>query len=177
MKKLLWLLPLIAFLMLVVLLWRGLSLNPRFIPSELINKPLPVFTLPSVVSEKPFSSTDLKGKVTVLNIWATWCMKCRIEHTTLMDIAAQYQVPLYGISYKDDITRAQAWLKTFGNPYKEIGLDAQGKVAIQLGVYGTPETFIIDKHGIIRDKHIGVITLNTWQKTLWPLIQKWQRAA
>lgn len=166
-------LPLIIFAALAFFLWRGLSLNPRHLPSALINKPAPQFQLATV--ETPgatFSKKDLLGQVSLVNVWATWCVACREDHPVLMDIAAHSDVPIYGLDYKDDQKKAQQWLKVFGNPYQKIGFDASGNTAINWGVYGTPETFLVDKHGVIRYKQIGPMTHQVWQEKFLPLIKQ-----
>lgn len=165
--------PLIVFILLGVFLWRGLSLHPHRIPSALINKPAPVFTLSDVENTaNTFSNKDLIGHVSLVNVWASWCISCRVEHPVLVDIARTSHVPIYGIDYKDSRVNARHWLKTYGNPYTKIGFDPHGNVAINWGVYGTPETFVIDKHGIIRDKFIGPITPNDWKEKLLPEVEK-----
>ena len=137
------LLPLLVFVILVVFLWRGLYRDPHTIPSPLINKSLPSFNL----------LQDFKGHVTLLNVFASWCLSCHTEHPILMDIAHSGEVVVYGLDYKDSHLAEENWLKKYGNPYQKIVDDPDGTLAINLGVYGTPETFIIDRAGIIRDKY------------------------
>jgi len=168
--------PFIIFLGLVVLLWSGLSLNPRKIPSALLNKSAPAFHLTTLFDEKtPFTQQDLQGKVSLVNVWASWCVACRDEHPILMEIARQNRVPIFAIDYKDKRAAAKQWMQKFGNPYKKIGFDGKGDVAINWGVYGTPETYLVDQHGIIRYKHVGPMTLTIWQKEFLPRIKKLQK--
>ena len=164
-------LPLILFLFIVLLLWHGLRLHPNQIPSPLINKPAPTFQLPTLFDSKKVTSTkDFLGHVTLVNVWATWCAACGDEHALLLQLAQQEQLFFYGLNYKDDSSLAKKWLTTQGNPYQIVAVDQFGKIAIDWGVYGTPETFVLDKKGIIRYKLIGAIDENTWQTTLKPLI-------
>ena len=157
----------------IILLGRGLSLHPTLVPSPLVNKPAPNFELPTLFDEKKITSNhDLFGHVTLLNIWATWCVACAEEHAFLMELAQKKQFALYGLNYKDNPDAAKKWLKQYGNPYQRIAIDPNGTAAIDWGVYGTPETFIIDQNGIIRYKQIGPITADSWEKTLRPLIEK-----
>lgn len=153
------LLPLVIFIAIFLLLWRGLSLHPNQVPSPLIGKPAP-------------SNQDFIGKVTLVNVWASWCATCVEEHEVLMKLAKTEHIDLYGLNYKDDLTAAKAWLKQHGNPYSRIVYDKEGTIAIDWGVYGTPETFIIDKQGIIRYKYIGAITWDVWVNELKPVIEK-----
>jgi cytochrome c biogenesis protein CcmG, thiol:disulfide interchange protein DsbE len=171
--RLLLLVPLLFLSALGIVLWRGLSLNPRQLPSPLVNKPIPAFSLPNLLQpQQAFASSALNGQIALLNVWATWCISCRVEHPVLVDIAKRQHIPIYSLDYKDSRVAASEWLHQFGNPYRAIGFDHDGKVAINLGVYGTPETFIIDQHGIIRYKHIGPITEDVWQTEVMPEIQK-----
>jgi cytochrome c biogenesis protein CcmG, thiol:disulfide interchange protein DsbE len=166
-------LPLILFIVLLVFLGIGLGLNPREVPSPLINKPAPAFNLPLLEqSEKMLSQKDLLGKVWVLNVWASWCVACRVEHPLLVDFAKTGAVPMYGLNYKDKREDAIRWLNNFGNPYEHSLVDAEGLVGIDFGVYGVPETFVIDKTGVIRLKHIGPVTVDVLQGTILPLVRK-----
>jgi cytochrome c biogenesis protein CcmG/thiol:disulfide interchange protein DsbE len=150
--------PLVLFLALAALLYKGLALNPREVPSPLIGKPTPEFTLPELKdTSRQLSHSDFLGKVSLLNVWATWCVSCRAEHPLLMQLARQ-GVIIYGLDYKDSREDAKRWLQRFGDPYVANAFDADGRVGIDWGVYGTPETFVIDQHGIIRHKHIGPLT-------------------
>ena len=166
--------PLLLFLALAGLLYKGLSLDPHRVPSPLIGKPAPAFSLPRL--QQPgavLSSDDLKGKVSLLNVWATWCVACRAEHPLLVQLARQ-GVPIYGLNYKDKRPDAQRWLQRYGNPYLANAFDADGRVGIDWGVYGTPETFVIDKHGVIRFKQIGPLTREVIDRTLLPLLKRLQ---
>jgi len=168
--------PLLAFLALTALLYKGLSINPRTIPSPLIDKPAPAFRLPALKHPEQFiSNADFQGKVTLLNVWATWCVACRQEHQNLVQLRKQ-GVRIYGLNYKDKRPAAEQWLQQFGNPYIANAFDADGRVGINWGVYGTPETFVIDKQGIIRHKYIGPITLNAIQNEILPLVKQLREA-
>ena len=164
-------LPLGVFAALVLLLGMGLSLNPREVPSPLIGKPAPPFQLPLLHQpEQSFSPRDMQGKVWVLNVWASWCAACREEHPVLTDFARSGETPLYGLNYKDQRNDAIAWLRRYGDPYAASIVDADGRVGIDYGVYGVPETYVIDKQGVIRYKRIGVVTPEIVQKKIAPLI-------
>jgi cytochrome c biogenesis protein CcmG/thiol:disulfide interchange protein DsbE len=168
MKRLLMLLPLAAFLLLAVFLYRGLYLDPAELPSALIDKPFPAFNLPSVEDpQKMLSAADIKGPALV-NVWATWCVSCKVEHPVLNELSKR-GVTIYGVNYKDERAAAQKWLKEFHNPYTLNIDDAQGTLGLDLGVYGAPETFLVDGQGIIRHKFVGVIDEQVWQKQLAPL--------
>ena len=166
--------PLTVFLVLVAFLGIGLTLNPRELPSPLIDKPLPQFSLPQLSEpQKVFTAADMKGKVWMLNVWASWCVACRIEHPVLVELSkTDKSVLIYGLNYKDKREDALQWLTRFGNPYAESISDTQGLVGIDLGVYGVPETFIIDKQGVIRHKQTGPITPEVLQDTILPLMRK-----
>ena len=164
--------PLVLFLALAALLYKGLALNPREVPSPLIGKPAPEFSLPELKdTSRQLSHSDFLGKVSLLNVWATWCVSCRAEHPLLMQLARQ-GVTIYGLDYKDNREDAKRWLQRFGDPYVANAFDADGRVGIDWGVYGTPETFVIDQRGIIRHKHIGPLTEEAIQREILPLIQK-----
>lgn len=170
MKRLILLLPLAIFLGIAVFLYRGLFLDPAELPSALIGKPLPAFSLPSVDEPgRTFTVADLKGPALV-NVWATWCVACKVEHPVLNDLAGR-GVTLYGVNYKDDTAAAQKWLKEFHNPYRLNVSDAQGTLGLDLGVYGAPETFLIDKQGVIRHKYVGVIDERVWREQIAALYQ------
>jgi cytochrome c biogenesis protein CcmG/thiol:disulfide interchange protein DsbE len=139
----------------------------------LIGRPAPKFTLPALEDPKvTISNADLKGKVSLVNVWATWCVSCRAEHKELMRLAKVDGVRILGLNYKDDREDAKRWLQIYGNPYVANAFDADGRVGIDWGVYGTPETFLVDRKGIIRYKQIGPIDQQVWEKTLRPLIDK-----
>ena len=149
-------LPLAIFFGLVFFLWRGLSLDPRTIPSALINKPAPDFSLPQLQTpDKKLSAADMRGQVWVLNVWGSWCVSCRYEHPVLNELAKQQLVPIIGLNWKDKPEDATAWLARFGNPYQTSVTDRDGRVAIDYGVYGAPETYIIDRQGILRRKFVS----------------------
>lgn len=167
------LVPLGIFAALVALLWAGLYLNPREVPSPLIGKPAPEFVLPQLQdSARQIGSKDLLGKVTLLNVWASWCVACREEHPLLVALARTGQVNIYGLNYKDTRQEALRWLNQLGNPYVVSAFDEQGNVGIDYGVYGVPETYIIDRAGIIRHKIIGPLTEENLRNTVLPLVRK-----
>lgn len=166
------LLPFLVFAGLVVFLWRGLSLDPKNLPSVQLGQPVPVFNLPVLNEDtKQFGSDILRGQVSLLNVWASWCEACVQEQYFLTTLAKQ-GMPIFGINYKDDSGQATHWLKEWGNPYKMIGADKDGKVAIDLGVYGAPETFLIDKNGIIRYRHAGILDEQSWIAEFAPRIRE-----
>lgn len=167
------LLPLVVFVVLVIFLGVGLTLNPRQVPSPLIDKPAPAFHLPQLFdANKTLSSRENLGKVWMLNVWASWCVACRDEHPVLVELSKLGIVPIYGLNYKDQRDTAMQWLKQFGNPYETSIVDADGKVGIDYGVYGVPETYVIDKQGIIRYKHIGPVTIESLKNKILPLIKE-----
>ncbi len=169
------LLPLTIFGIMVGFLAVGLTLNPREIPSPLVGKAAPVFSLPQLhEQDKVFSPDDMKGKVWLLNFWASWCSGCRTEHPVLMDLANSGLVPIYGVDYKDQRGEALAWLEEWGNPYPIVAVDTAGKVGIDYGVYGVPETYVIDKQGLIRYKQIGPLDDETVEKKILPLVKELQ---
>lgn len=169
--------PLGLFAVIFIFLWRGLSIDPHTIPSPLMNQPVPQFALLNLTNEKiPFTTNNLRGQVSLVNVWATWCLTCRAEQPLLMDLARSHTVAIYGIDYKDDLTQAQQWLTQYGNPYRMLGFDADGKTSINLGVYGTPETFLVDKNGVIRYKLIGQLTPVVWQKQIMPMVKQLQNS-
>lgn len=170
-----YLIPLGIFAVLVVFLGIGLGLNPREVPSPLIDKPTPPFELAQLHQpEKMFASNDMLGKVWLLNVWASWCVSCREEHPVLMELAKRNVVPVYGLNYKDKQPDALAWLQQFGNPYRSSMVDSDGRVGIDYGVYGVPETFVIDKTGVIRYKQIGPVTSKALEEKILPLVKKLQ---
>ena len=168
-----YLVPLILFIALGVFLAMGLNRDPKLVPSPLIGKPAPQFTLQTLKAEdKTLSNADLRGKVVLVNVWASWCLECRTEQPFLMQVARDGTVPIFGLNYKDDRPDALRWLNDYGDPYTIIGFDQAGKVGIDWGVYGVPETFVLDKHGIIRHKVVGPITPQRWTDEVLPLIKK-----
>jgi cytochrome c biogenesis protein CcmG, thiol:disulfide interchange protein DsbE len=169
------LIPLGVFVLLLGLLAVGLRLDPREVPSPLLDKPAPPFTLPQLADpQRMFSQRDMLGKVWMLNVWASWCVSCRDEHPVLVELARSKLVPLYGLNYKDQRDEAQAWLKRFGNPYELSIVDREGRIGIDYGVYGVPETYVIDKQGVIRYKQIGPVTREVLEKRILPLVRKLQ---
>lgn len=171
------LLPLGLFAALVVFLGIGLGLNPREVPSPFIGKPAPAFQLTQLHEPgKTISPKDMVGQVWLLNVWASWCVSCRVEHPVLMDLARQGVVPILGLNYKDGREAGIGWLRQFGNPYTVSGFDADGRVGIDYGVYGVPETFVIDKLGVIRMKHIGPVSTDDINQKILPLIKELTRA-
>ncbi|WP_341677472.1 DsbE family thiol:disulfide interchange protein [Niveibacterium sp. SC-1] len=171
-KKLL-LIPLALFVVLLGFLAVGLRRDPHEIPSPLVGKPAPGFSLPRLEApEQHFAPADLKGKVWLLNVWASWCVSCRDEHPVLVEFAGRNLVPVVGLDYKDNPTDAQAWLARFGNPYGMVAVDAEGRIGIDYGVYGVPETYVIDKQGVIAHKHIGPLTAEVIEQEILPLIRK-----
>lgn len=173
MNRLAVILPLAIFILLVIVLAVGLTLKPREVNSPFIGKPAPDFSLPRL--HKPneqISLVDLKGKVVLVNVWGSWCPACRDEHGLLVEIANSDLVPIYGLNWKDTREKALYWLQQLGDPYTAVAFDQDGRVGIDWGVYGAPETFVLSKDGIVAHKHIGPITTEVWRDTLWPLIQK-----
>jgi len=171
MNRFLW--PLGLFIVLAGFLAFGLKLDPREVPSPLIDKPAPAFTAPLL--SKPdvtMGKQDLAGKVWLLNVWASWCVACRDEHPVLVDFAKRGVVPVYGLNYKDQRPAAFSWLRQGGNPYVDSFFDADGRIGIDYGVYGVPETFVIDRQGMIRYKHIGALTPEVLRDKIEPLIRK-----
>ena len=173
-SKLRFLTPLIIFGVIAAFLYKGLYLDPRAIPSPLIDKPAPEFTLPRLLGEpgQTISTADLKGKVWLFNVWASWCVSCRAEHEVLVQLARSGQVDIYGLNYKDTDGAAKAWLNKLGNPYVANAVDAEGRVGIDWGVYGVPESFLVDKKGIIRYKHTGPVTHQSLREQVLPMIEK-----
>src|SRR3990172_1123859 len=171
------LVPLAVFLVVGVFLAVGLTLNPREIPSPLIGKLVPEFSLPPVQGRTlGLSSADLRGQVSLVNVFASWCVACREEHPVLMGLREKGIVPIHGLNYKDKPDDAQAWLNQLGDPYTRTGADISGRVAIDWGVYGVPETFVIDREGRIVHKHIGPITPEALRDTIMPIINKLQKS-
>lgn len=172
-KALRFILPLAIFLAIAFFLWRGLSLNPREVPSPLIGKPVPAFSVPLLSdSSKVLSSTELRGKVYLLNVWGSWCVSCREEHPVLVELAKKGAIPIYGLNWKDKHEDAVTWLARFGDPYVASGVDRDGKVAIDFGVYGAPETYLVDREGVIRFKQTGPLTRKVWEERIAPLAAK-----
>ena len=168
MKRFLW--PLGIFILLVGFLAVGLRLNPREVPSPLVGKPAPAFELPVLQQEgKRFVPADMRGKVWLLNVWASWCASCRDEHPLLVELSRKGVLPLLGLNYKDRGEDALRWLKQFGDPYQLSVVDADGRIGIDYGVYGVPETYLIDAEGVIRYKQIGPLTAAILEQKILPL--------
>ena len=171
------LVPLLLFFALVGFLAMGLKLDPHEVPSPLINKPTPAFKVPQLAQAgSTFSPEDVKGKVWVLNVWASWCSACREEHPALVELGRSQVAPLIGLDYKDKREDALALLKIQGDPYQLSAFDADGRVGIDYGVYGVPETYVIDKQGVIRYKRIGPITRELLESTIYPLVEKLKKS-
>ena len=167
------LLPLILFVVLAGFLLIGLFRDPHEIPSPLINKSAPDFQLPQLQqATATFSAKEMRGKVWLLNFWGTWCVACREEHPLLVQYAKTGVVPIYGVDYKDERAAALQWLDEFGNPYTLTAFDVDGRISIDYGVYGAPETYLIDRKGVIRFKQIGPITEDVWQNKILPLAKQ-----
>ncbi len=167
------LIPLGIFAVLVIFLGIGLTLDPKEVPSPLIDKPAPAFDLPRLYDENArISVDDMKGKVWLLNVFASWCVSCRAEHRVITAFANSGLVEIVGLNYKDAEADAKAWLAQLGNPYSAVAVDADGRVGIDWGVYGVPETFVIDRKGIIRYKNIGPVTVQSLNETIRPLVER-----
>ena len=173
MKKLVLITPLLVFAGVAVAFGFALTRDPSRIPSQLIDRPLPEFDLPAIQGyTEGLSSEEFKGKVTLLNVWGSWCIACKVEHPLLMELARADEALIYGLNWKDKPGDGAAWLARFGDPYARIGDDQEGRVILDLGVTGAPETFIVDQDGMVRYKHIGPITRDDWNDTLKPLIDQ-----
>ncbi len=168
-------LPLGIFAVLALLFWQGLSLDPTYMPSALIDRPVPQFSLSTIENpDRMVSQAELKGKVSLVNVWATWCITCKAEHAELLAIS-RTGIPIYGINYKDDRQQAEKWLAKLGNPYVFNLADEDGRLGLDLGVYGAPETYIVDANGVIRYRHVGQITASEWETVLKPIVEQLQR--
>ena len=173
-----YLIPLGLFLVLVVFLAIGLTRGDDRdkLPSALLNKPAPAFRLPQLNDPaKTFSAEEMRGKVWLLNVWASWCVACRDEHPHLLDYERSGVVPIYGLNYKDERQDALSWIQELGDPYVLSAVDLDGRVGIDYGVYGAPETYVIDKNGTIRLKHVGPIMPDVWSEKILPLVQELNR--
>jgi cytochrome c biogenesis protein CcmG/thiol:disulfide interchange protein DsbE len=165
-------LPLVILVGLVVAFWVGLHRNPTLVPSPLIGKPAPAFDLPSLANpDQRITSEVLKGQVSLVNVWASWCVACREEHPVLMAFSQQHELPIIGLDYKDQRDSATQWLDKLGDPYTTVAFDADGKVGLDWGVYGAPETYLVDADGVIRCKHIGPVTPDYLNDTLVPMVK------
>ena len=164
--------PLIIFVFLIIFLGIGLFTHKDELPSALINTPLPEFSLPALKSNTPFTPDDFKGHYSLLNIFASWCVSCHVEHPTLLRFSKTEKLPIYAISWKDKPEDTKRWLQEFSNPYTKIGVDIKGRVIIDLGVTGAPETFLINPEGLIIYKHLGPLTQDVLEDIIFPLTQK-----
>ena len=163
--------PLAVFVVLALFFWRGLSLNPNDMPSALLNKPVPKFSLPRLENAQEIrTQTLVQGKVTLLNFWATTCVTCREEHAFLNQLKNQ-GVHIVGVDYEDNTADAQRWIAQLGNPYDDIIVDEDGRLGLDLGVFGMPETYVIDKQGVIRYKHIGDLNQKVWDETIQSIVK------
>lgn len=173
MRRLIYLLPLVVFAAVGIYFFFGLQRDPKMIPSALIDKPVPEFTLAALPGrDRGLVSADLKGSVQLVNVFASWCVPCRVEHPLLMQLAKEGTVPIRAINYKDKPEDALAWLKRHGDPYTAIGVDLDGRVGIDWGVYGVPETFLVDRDGRIRYKHVGPLTPDDLERKILPMIRE-----
>jgi cytochrome c biogenesis protein CcmG/thiol:disulfide interchange protein DsbE len=166
------LLPLGVFLALAIALAAGMGRDPRALPSPLLGQPAPAFELPLLEGDgRSIRASDMRGKVWLLNVWASWCTPCQLEHPVLVDFAARSRTPVLGLNYKDQPEAARQWLARLGNPYLATGVDADGRTGIDFGVYGVPETFVIDKRGVVRYKQIGPLTPELIATRILPLLK------
>ena len=172
-KRFLW--PLALFIVLVGFLFAGLKRDPSLVPSPLIGKPAPAFDLPRLEGDARFSPQDMLGKVWIFNVWASWCVACREEHPVLLALSRENIVPIVGLNYKDQPADAKLWLQRHGDPYGHSAVDADGRVGIDYGVYGVPETYVIDRSGVIRFKNVGPVTREVLDEQIRPLLKELQR--
>lgn len=171
------LIPVGMFVLLAVFLWRGLYLEPQKLPSTQIGHALPAFNLPLLGNNGQVLTPDMmQGQFALVNVWASWCAACIDEQVFLLNLAKQ-NVPIYGINYKDNSANAEQWLREWGNPYRMVGEDKHGETAIDLGVYGAPETFLVDAQGIIQYRHAGILDEASWQKEFLPRIEALRKSA
>lgn len=179
MRRLIYLLPMLVLVVLAGFFMRGLTLNPREIPSVLIDRPVPEMALaplPGRGANSGLSTADLKGRVSLVNIFGSWCIACVQEHPMLIEIKRSGRVPIHGVDWRDDPVEGAKWLKKNGDPYERVGADPPpGRAAVDFGVTGAPETFVVDKAGVIRYKHIGPITPAVWEKTLLPIVRELEK--
>lgn len=164
--------PIGVFIALIAVLAVGLKLDPRLVPSPLIGKPLPAFSLPALNDDTQLSAESLHGSPLLLNVWASWCAACRVEHPLLVELARSGRVPIVGLNYKDTRGDALAWLDRYGNPYERTVFDQEGRLGLDLGVYGVPETFVLDRHGVIRYKQVGPVSREILDDVILPLIDE-----
>lgn len=167
------LIPLLVFVALAVVLAIGLGRDPHAVPSPLVGRPAPEFVAPRLHEpEATLSRADLLGQVAVMNVFASWCLECRLEHPYVTELAERYDVPVYGLNYKDSREKARDWLARYGDAYTAIAYDPAGRIGLDWGVYGVPETFVLDRHGIIRHKRVGVLNAEVLRDEILPLIEK-----
>ncbi|MFK7864411.1 MAG: DsbE family thiol:disulfide interchange protein [Pseudohongiellaceae bacterium] len=171
MKKLIFFVPVVGFFALAVLLWRGLYLDTKVLPSMLIDKPMPEFAL-STVDGTPVANSDLPNQIFLLNIWGSYCLPCLIEHPTFMRLAEEGDIPVVGVNYRDRQALAENWLDENGNPFEFSILDESGRFGIDLGVYGAPETYLVDSNGVIRYRHVSVLDESVWTQDFVPAIEE-----
>lgn len=168
-----YLIPAVIFIGLIAMLAVGLGLDPRHVPSPLIGKPLPSFNLASLYEpDRTISETTFLGQPRLINVWASWCSACVVEHPLLVSLAQQNRIEIFGLNYKDDPRRAEDWLRKHKNPYKRIIVDSEGDLGLDLGVYGVPETFVIDKQGVIRYKQVGPLNEQIINEVILPLLDE-----
>ncbi len=173
MKKQFFILPVIGFAMVAVFAWRGLSIDGTSMPSALLGQKAPDVTLEAVPGVRgPFNPADLTGQVSLVNVWGSWCVYCLYEHPVFLRLAREEGVLIYGLAWNDTPEDASRWLQRHGNPYEEVGLDQEGRAVAEFGVTGAPETFVLDRNGVIRHRFVGPVSEDTWRKTLKPLIEK-----
>lgn len=171
MERLKLFIPLIVFVLLAGLFWVGLGLDPSEMPSAKVGDPVPEFELPTVKDEQRLVTQEVfKGQVSLLNVWGTWCAACRVEHPFLVELAER-GVPIYGVNYKDDTSLARKWLEQLEDPYVLSVVDADGRLGVKLGVFGAPETYLVDQEGIVRHRHVGVVDEKVWNRDFVPLIE------
>lgn len=177
-RRFVFIVPLAVFAVLVAYFAVGLTKDPHTLESVLINQPFPELALPPIAGRaEGFSSADLKGQVTLVNVWGSWCVACRVEHPFLMELKAKNVVPIYGIDWREKAPGdGPEWLKRHGDPYTRIGVDPESRAAIALGVTGAPETFVVDRNGVIRYKVIGPLVPEVWQQTVGPLVERLRRS-
>lgn len=168
-----WFLPIIVFCAIAIFLGIGLTLDPNYVPSALVGREVPEFDLQPLPGREPgLSSAHLRGEVSMVNVFASWCTSCLKEHPIFMELSAEGTVPIHGINYRDDPDDALAWLNRHGDPYSRIGADRDGRAGIEWGVYGVPETFVVDKKGVVVHKHVGPVTRQALRTTILPLIRE-----
>ncbi|MCK5894950.1 MAG: DsbE family thiol:disulfide interchange protein [Endozoicomonadaceae bacterium] len=177
MQRLKLFLPLVMFVVLAGFLFVGLFLDKQTLPSPLLDEPFPAFNLATLnAPDVMVSEHDLKGNIALVNVWATWCTSCRAEHPQLLAIADK-EIPIYGVNYKDDSEDARRWLQEFGDPYRFSVMDVKGRLGLDLGVYGAPETYLMDARGVIRYKHVGVVDVRVWKDILKPQVEMLKQEA